>query len=106
MEAAVEEEKRRLLEHREDLEKSADEIRAGFNQREALLEVRAIFASSGALSPLCCISNNAEIKRGYYIASQIARGEGKAPTGHPAAVCSLDCHVVFNATDRVIQMLH
>lgn len=40
MEAAVEEEKRRLLEQREDMEKSADEIRAGFNQREALLEVR------------------------------------------------------------------
>lgn len=40
VEAAVEEEKRRLLEQREDMEKSADEIRAGFNQREALLEVR------------------------------------------------------------------
>eukprot|EP00903_Cladosiphon_okamuranus_P019220 g17674.t1 len=38
VEAAVQEEKRRLLEQREDMEKSADEIRAGFNQREALLE--------------------------------------------------------------------
>lgn len=40
VEAAVGEEKRRILEQREEMEKSADEIREGFRQRGALLEVR------------------------------------------------------------------
>ncbi len=46
MEAAVGEEKRRILEQREMMEKSADEIRDGFNKREAILEVRAFGARS------------------------------------------------------------
>lgn len=39
VEAAVEEEKRRILEQKEEMEKSADETREGFLQKEALLEV-------------------------------------------------------------------
>lgn len=42
MEAAVGEEKRRILEQRQEMEKSADEIREGFTQREAVLEVGVI----------------------------------------------------------------
>ncbi|CAM9834777.1 unnamed protein product [Scytosiphon promiscuus] len=38
VEAAVGEEKRRILEQREEMEKSVDEIREGFNKREAVLE--------------------------------------------------------------------
>lgn len=38
MEAAVGEEKLRILEQREEMEKSVDEIREGFNKREAVLE--------------------------------------------------------------------
>ncbi|CAN0026497.1 unnamed protein product [Pylaiella littoralis] len=38
VEAAVEEEKRRILEQKEEMEKSTDEIREGFNKKRALLE--------------------------------------------------------------------
>lgn len=41
MEAAVGEEKRRIVEQREEMEKSVDEIREGYKQREAGLEVRS-----------------------------------------------------------------
>lgn len=40
VEAAVNEEKRRMLEAREEIEKSADEIKEGFRRRELELEVR------------------------------------------------------------------
>lgn len=40
VEAAVGEEKRRILEQREEMEKSADEIREVFKKREALLKVK------------------------------------------------------------------
>lgn len=39
MEAAVEEEKRRIMEQKEEMEKSADEIREMFQAREAALKV-------------------------------------------------------------------
>lgn len=51
MEAAVGEEKQRILEQREEMEKTADEIREGFREREALLEVR-LQRGSPPLHPL------------------------------------------------------
>lgn len=39
VEAAVGEEKRRILEEREEMEKTVDEVREGFEKREVLLKV-------------------------------------------------------------------
>lgn len=51
MEAAVGEEKRRIIEQREEMEKSVDQIREGYKKREAGLEVRTF-----VLTPLLSYS--------------------------------------------------
>lgn len=53
VEAAVGEEKRRIIEQREMMEKSADEIRDGFNKREAILEVGVLVSCLSRCLFLC-----------------------------------------------------
>lgn len=71
----MEEEKRRILEQKEEMEKSTDEIREGFNKKRALLEVPTVDRRAFAPSRRTFISSSVRVVR--------VRGAQTTPIGHP-----------------------